>query len=95
MDSLEIRNFRELETKGEKWDHRPNFVTRQNNAHEGYKSCDRFHYGKCLYEGKPKCTGCGKPSHVVRYCHGNKVIQKANYAKQIEETGHCSMLAMM
>ncbi|CAL9021866.1 unnamed protein product [Prunus brigantina] len=29
------------------------------------KHCDRFHYGKCWYEGKPKCHGCGKPGHMI------------------------------
>ncbi|KAI5336533.1 hypothetical protein L3X38_015801 [Prunus dulcis] len=36
---------------------------------------------------KPKCKGCGKFGHMLRECHGNKNIQKLNYANQVEETG--------
>ncbi|KAM2091058.1 hypothetical protein ACFX1T_029593 [Malus domestica] len=51
------------------------------------KWCDRLHYGKCWYEGKPKCTGCGKPGHSMRDCHENKGMQKVNYVKQMGEIG--------
>ncbi|XP_068340488.1 uncharacterized protein [Pyrus communis] len=69
------------------WDHMPNFTLRQNNTQGDCKWCDRFHYGKCWYEGKPKCTGCGKLGHVVKDCHENKGVQKANYARQMGEIG--------
>ncbi|CAL2271955.1 unnamed protein product [Prunus armeniaca] len=51
------------------------------------KHCNKLHYGKCWFEGKPKCIGCGKFGHVLRDCNGNKTIQKVNYANQVEETG--------
>ncbi|KAM2634779.1 hypothetical protein EV1_025215 [Malus domestica] len=69
------------------WDHRPNYVQKQNNAQGDCKWCDRLHYGKCWYEGKPKCTGCGKPGHSMRDCHENRGVQKVNYVKQMGETG--------
>ncbi|XP_070682342.1 uncharacterized protein [Malus domestica] len=68
------------------WDHRPNYAQKQNNTHGDCKWCDRFHYGKCLYEGKPKCTGCGKPGHAVKDCNENNGVQKVNYARQMGET---------
>ncbi|CAL2237291.1 unnamed protein product [Prunus armeniaca] len=49
------------------------------------KHCDRFHYGKCWYEGKPKCHGCGKPGHMIRDCYGHKNVQRVNYANQEED----------
>ncbi|KAI5337600.1 hypothetical protein L3X38_016871 [Prunus dulcis] len=36
---------------------------------------------------KPKCKGCGKFGHMLRECHGNKNVQKLNYANQVEEIG--------
>ncbi|XP_068328109.1 uncharacterized protein [Pyrus communis] len=54
------------------WDHRPNYTQKQNNSQGDCKWCDRLHYGKCWYEGKPKCTGCGKPGYSVKGCHENK-----------------------
>ncbi|CAL9017123.1 unnamed protein product [Prunus brigantina] len=51
------------------------------------KHCDRFHYGKCWYEGKPKCHGCGKPGHMIRDCYGHKNVQRVNYANQEEDCG--------
>ncbi|CAL8993586.1 unnamed protein product [Prunus brigantina] len=51
------------------------------------KLCDRFHYGKCWYEGKPKCHGCGKPGHMIRDCYGHKNVQRVNYANQEEDCG--------
>ncbi|CAN6570977.1 unnamed protein product [Malus baccata var. baccata] len=41
----------------------------------------------CWYEGKPKCTGCGKPGHSMRDCHENRGVQKVNYVRQMGETG--------
>ncbi|CAL2246012.1 unnamed protein product [Prunus armeniaca] len=29
------------------------------------KHCDKLHYGKCWFEGKPKCHGCGKFGHMI------------------------------
>ncbi|KAB2620230.1 hypothetical protein D8674_039646 [Pyrus ussuriensis x Pyrus communis] len=69
------------------WDHRPNYTQKQNNSQGDCKWCDRLHYGKCWYEGKPKCTSCGKPGHSVKDCHENKGMQKANYARQMGEMG--------
>ncbi|KAI5355047.1 hypothetical protein L3X38_007942 [Prunus dulcis] len=51
------------------------------------KHCEKRHFGKCWFEGKPKCKGCGKFGHMLRECHGNKNVQKLNYANQVEETG--------
>ncbi|CAL8161243.1 unnamed protein product [Prunus armeniaca] len=51
------------------------------------KHCDKFHYGKCWYEGKPKCHGCGKPGHMIRDCNGHKNVQRVNYANQVEDFG--------
>ncbi|CAL8992316.1 unnamed protein product [Prunus brigantina] len=51
------------------------------------KHCDKLHYGKCWFEGKPKCHGCGKFGHMIRDCNGNKNAHKVNYANQVEETG--------
>ncbi|KAI5313515.1 hypothetical protein L3X38_042691 [Prunus dulcis] len=51
------------------------------------KHCDKLHYGKCWFEGKPKCHGCGKFGHMIRECNGNKNAHKVNYANQVEETG--------
>ncbi|CAL9010602.1 unnamed protein product, partial [Prunus brigantina] len=51
------------------------------------KHCDKFHYGKRWYEGKPKCHGCGKPGHMIRDCHGHKNVQRVNYANQEEDFG--------
>ncbi|CAL8999643.1 unnamed protein product [Prunus brigantina] len=48
---------------------------------------EKLHFGKCWFEGKPKCKGCGKFGHMLRECHGNKNVQKLNYANQVEETG--------
>ncbi|XP_034207088.1 uncharacterized protein LOC117620936 [Prunus dulcis] len=44
------------------------------------KHCDKLHYGKCWFEGKPKCHGCGKFGHMIRECNGNKNAHKVNYA---------------
>ncbi|KAI5355035.1 hypothetical protein L3X38_007930 [Prunus dulcis] len=52
------------------------------------KRCEKRHFGKCWFEGKPKCKGCGKFGHMLRECHGNKNVQKLNYANQVEETGN-------
>ncbi|KAB2603157.1 hypothetical protein D8674_004162 [Pyrus ussuriensis x Pyrus communis] len=41
----------------------------------------------CWFEGKPKCTNCNKFGHEVRNCNGNKVVQKANYANQVDDMG--------
>ncbi|CAL9001899.1 unnamed protein product, partial [Prunus brigantina] len=51
------------------------------------KHCEKLHFGKCWFEGKPKCKGCGKFGHMLRECHGNKNVQKLNYENQVEETG--------
>ncbi|CAL9023657.1 unnamed protein product [Prunus brigantina] len=51
------------------------------------KHCDRLHYGKCWYKGKPKCHGCGKFGHMVRDCNGNKNAHRVNYANEMEEIG--------
>ncbi|BBG98943.1 multidrug resistance-associated protein 9 [Prunus dulcis] len=51
------------------------------------KHCEKLHFSKCWFEGKPKCKGCGKFGHMLRECHGNKNVQKLNYANQVEETG--------
>ncbi|CAL9020481.1 unnamed protein product [Prunus brigantina] len=51
------------------------------------KHCDKFHYGKCWFEGKPKCHGCGKPGHMIRDCNGHKNVQRVNYANQVEDFG--------
>ncbi|CAL9002440.1 unnamed protein product [Prunus brigantina] len=51
------------------------------------KHCDKLHYGKCWYEGKPKCHGCGKIGHMIRDCNGNKNAHRVNYANEMEETG--------
>ncbi|KAM2439776.1 hypothetical protein PS1_021203 [Malus domestica] len=78
-------------SKGKKWDNKPNFIHKPNVSSDGNKTacrhCDKLHYGKCWFEGKPRCTGCGKLGHVFRDCHGNKNIQKVNYVNQVEETG--------
>ncbi|KAB2602155.1 hypothetical protein D8674_003160 [Pyrus ussuriensis x Pyrus communis] len=77
--------------KGIKWDTKPNFIPKQNNSHDSNKTackhCDKLHYGKCWFEGKPKCTNCHKFGHEVRNCNGNKVVQKANYANQVDNMG--------
>ncbi|KAB2620734.1 hypothetical protein D8674_037714 [Pyrus ussuriensis x Pyrus communis] len=77
--------------KGKKWDTKPNFISKQNNSHDSNKTtckhCDKLHYGKCWFEGKPKCTNCHKFGHEVRNCNGNKVVQKANYANQVDDMG--------
>ncbi|KAM2363376.1 hypothetical protein ACFX1X_002443 [Malus domestica] len=77
--------------KGKKWDTKPNFISKQNNSHDSNKTackhCDKLHYGKCWFEGKPKCTNCNKFGHEVRNCNGNKVVQKANYANQVDDMG--------
>ncbi|KAB2608298.1 hypothetical protein D8674_011466 [Pyrus ussuriensis x Pyrus communis] len=74
-----------------KWDTKPNFISKQNNSHDSNKTackhCDKLHYGKCWFEGKPKCTNCHKFGHEVRNCNGNKVVQKANYANQVDDMG--------
>ncbi|CAN6562150.1 unnamed protein product [Malus baccata var. baccata] len=69
------------------WDNRLNYTQKPNNSQGDCKWCDMLHNGKCWYEGKPKCTGCGKPGHYVKNCHENKGVQKANYVRQMEETG--------
>ncbi|KAI5343667.1 hypothetical protein L3X38_011543 [Prunus dulcis] len=51
------------------------------------KHYEKLHFGKCWFEGKPKCKGCGKFGHMLRECHGNKNVQKLNYANQVEEIG--------
>ncbi|CAL2240562.1 unnamed protein product [Prunus armeniaca] len=59
-----------------------------NDGNKGAcKHCDKLHYGKCWFEGKPKCHGCGKFGHMIRDCNGNKNAHKVNYANQVEETG--------
>ncbi|KAM1503465.1 hypothetical protein ACFX15_027859 [Malus domestica] len=77
--------------KGKKWDTKPNFISKQNNPHDSNKTackhCDKLHYGKCWFEGKSKCTNCNKFGHEVRNCNGNKVVQKANYANQVDDMG--------
>ena len=78
--------LRDRITSQRNWDHRPHYTTKQNNSQGDCKWCDRLHYGKCWYEGKPKCTGCGKPGHSVKDCHENKGMQKVNYARQMGET---------
>ncbi|KAI5336306.1 hypothetical protein L3X38_015573 [Prunus dulcis] len=50
------------------------------------KHCDKLHYGKCWFEGKPKCHGCGKFGHMVRDCNGNRNSHRMNYANEMEET---------
>ncbi|BBN69024.1 multidrug resistance-associated protein 9, partial [Prunus dulcis] len=55
------------------------------------KHYDKLHYGKCWFEGKPKCHGCGKFRHMIRDCNGNKNVHKVNYANQVEGTVLCSM----
>ncbi|CAL2266063.1 unnamed protein product [Prunus armeniaca] len=52
------------------------------------KHCDKLHYGKCWFEGKPKCHGCGKFGHMIRECNGNKNAHRVNYANEMEETGN-------
>ncbi|CAL8152285.1 unnamed protein product [Prunus armeniaca] len=49
--------------------------------------CDKLHYGKCWFEGKPKCHGCGKFGHMIKDCNGNKNAHKVNYANQVEQIG--------
>ncbi|KAB2625790.1 hypothetical protein D8674_017450 [Pyrus ussuriensis x Pyrus communis] len=77
--------------KGKKWDNKPNLISKQNNSHDSNKTackhCDKLHYGKCWFEGKPKCTNCNKFGHEIRNCNGNKVVQKANYANQVDDMG--------
>ncbi|CAL2229803.1 unnamed protein product [Prunus armeniaca] len=59
------------------------------------KHCDKFHYGKCWYEGKPKCHGCGNPGHMIRDCNGHKNVQRVNYANQWKILVLCSMFVML
>lgn len=78
-------------SKGNKWDNKSNFTPKQNVIHDGNKiackHCDKLHNGKCWFEGKPKCTGCGNFGHIFRDCNGNKGTQKVNYANLLKEIG--------
>ncbi|CAL8991389.1 unnamed protein product [Prunus brigantina] len=39
---------------------------KSNDGNKGAcKHCDKLHYGKCWFEGKPKCHGCGKFGHMI------------------------------
>ncbi|KAI5320266.1 hypothetical protein L3X38_039974 [Prunus dulcis] len=82
------KNWKE---NGKNWNNKSNSNTKPNASNDGTKTpckhCEKLHYGKCWFEGKPKCRGCGKFGHMVRNCHDNQSVQKVNYANQVEETG--------
>ncbi|KAI5328290.1 hypothetical protein L3X38_027687 [Prunus dulcis] len=81
------KNWKE---NGKNWNNKSNSNSKPNASNEGTKTpckhCEKLHYGKCWFEGKPKCRGCGKFGHMVRNCHDNQPVQKVNYANQVEET---------
>ncbi|CAL9003906.1 unnamed protein product [Prunus brigantina] len=76
---------------GKNWNNKSNSNPKPNASNDGTKTpckhCEKLHYGKCWFEGKPKCRGCGKFGHMVRDCHGNHPVHKVNYANQVEEAG--------
>ncbi|KAI5341621.1 hypothetical protein L3X38_009496 [Prunus dulcis] len=82
------KNWKE---NGKNWNNKSNSNSKPNASSEGtktpFKHCEKMHYGKCWFEGKPKCRGCGKFGHMVKNCHDNQPVQKVNYANQVEETG--------
>ncbi|CAL2234947.1 unnamed protein product [Prunus armeniaca] len=82
------RNWKE---NGKNWNNKSNSNPKPNASNDGTKTpckhCEKLHYGKCWFEGKPKCRGCGKFGHMVRNCHENQPVQKVNYANQVEVTG--------
>ncbi|KAI5354607.1 hypothetical protein L3X38_007502 [Prunus dulcis] len=82
------KNWKE---NGKNWNNKSNSNTKPNASNDGTKTpckhCEKLHYGKCWFERKPKCRGCGKFGHMVRNCHDNQSVQKVNYANQVEETG--------
>ncbi|KAI5340755.1 hypothetical protein L3X38_020029 [Prunus dulcis] len=82
------KNWKE---NGKNWNNKSNSNSKPNASNEGTKTpckhCEKLHCGKCWFEGKPKCRGCGKFGHMVRNCHDNQPVQKVNYANQVEETG--------
>ncbi|KAI5348859.1 hypothetical protein L3X38_001746 [Prunus dulcis] len=82
------KNWKE---NGKNWNNKSNSNTKPNASNDGTKTpckhCEKLHYGKCWFEGKPKCRGCGKFGHMVRNCHDNQSVQKVNYANQVEKTG--------
>ncbi|CAL2236277.1 unnamed protein product [Prunus armeniaca] len=82
------RNWKE---NGKNWNNKSNSNPKPNASNDGTKTpckhCEKLHYGKCWFEGKPKCRGCGKFGHMVRNCHENQSVQKVNYANQVEVTG--------
>ncbi|XP_020410816.1 uncharacterized protein LOC109946681 [Prunus persica] len=71
-------------SNGKNWSNKSNSAPKSNASNEGTKTpskhCEKLHYGKCWFEGKPKCKGCGKFGHILRDCHGNQPVQKVNYA---------------
>ncbi|XP_034227562.1 uncharacterized protein LOC117636942 [Prunus dulcis] len=89
------KNWKE---NGKNWNNKSNSNPKPNASNDGTKTpckhCEKLHYGKCWFEGKPKCRGCGKFGHMVRNCHENQRVQKVNYANQVEELEHCFMHAM-
>ncbi|KAI5351827.1 hypothetical protein L3X38_004718 [Prunus dulcis] len=82
------KNWKE---NGKNWNNKSNSNPKPNASNDGTKTpckhCEKLHYGKCWFEGKPKCRGCGKFGHMVRNCHENQPVQKVNYANQVEVTG--------
>ncbi|XP_034225502.1 uncharacterized protein LOC117635264 [Prunus dulcis] len=51
-------------SNGKNWSNKSNSNPKPNASNEGTKTpckhCEKLHYGKCWFEGKPKCKGCGK-----------------------------------
>ncbi|CAL2229034.1 unnamed protein product [Prunus armeniaca] len=52
------------------------------------KVCSKYHFGECIYKGKPKCYNCDKFGHLARECTAAKTVQKANSANQLDMTGN-------
>ncbi|CAN6693795.1 unnamed protein product [Malus baccata var. baccata] len=55
---------------------------------ESLSMCSKYHFGECRYKGKPKCYNCDKFGHWARECTVGKIVQKANYANQVEVSGN-------
>ncbi|CAL8990722.1 unnamed protein product [Prunus brigantina] len=47
---------------GKNWNNKSNSNPKPNASNDGTKTpckhCEKLHYGKCWFEGKPKCRGC-------------------------------------
>ncbi|KAI5352432.1 hypothetical protein L3X38_005323 [Prunus dulcis] len=52
------------------------------------KVCSNYHFGECMYKGKPKCYNSDRFGHLARECTAGKSVQNANYASQMEVTGN-------